>query len=165
MIWVQLGLPGVGPVFGVALEMPGVASGWVCDCEAWSLVAVNRYSVSAGAGLVRFGSRRLNRMGKEGPNCVFARPVHKGALAGSVGVAMPASVTVRLNGCMPSAAGVILVDFPCLVSFACLVAAAAAAKENGECENQQGENAAYHAEDDVEWDQRIFGGGGASGEK
>ena len=98
--------------------------------------------MSTGTGFVRFCLRSLNKMGRAGRNCVFGRRVHKGAIAGSVGVVMPGLVTVCVKGRMPSVAGDLRVGCPRLISFACLVTAAAAAKEYGGCEDEQGENAA-----------------------
>ena len=89
-------------------------------------------------------------MARAGPRCAFVRPVCSWGIAGLIGVAVPRSVIVCLDDRMPSVAGESLVRFPRLP------AAVAAAQEKGECEDQQGENAAIYAEDDVECKQRIF---------
>ena len=116
--------------------MLGVAGGLICQCEAGSWVVVKRCPVITGAGFVGFGWRSLNIVGRARPHCAFMRPVPRRGIAGWVGVPVPVFVIVCVKGLMPSVIGNILVGFPRLV------AAAAAAKEKGDGEDQQGEYAA-----------------------
>ena len=116
--------------------MLGVAGGWVCQCEAGTLVVVKRCPVGTGAGFVGLGWRSLDIIGKPGPHWAFMRPVSRRGIAGWVGVPVPVSVIVCVKGLMPSVTGDSLVGFPRLV------AAAAAAEKKRECEDHQGEYAA-----------------------